>query len=254
MSSLVTAAHGAAGLGDIPVPGPPGSEKMTLGTLARINPQLAYALVGGGGAAAKLYGNCGVFNAGMLGSLCGGGFEIIDVRGCFNVGDCGSFVRGVHCQITGDLFVRAVKVTVRRPRAFAGNIFKAQSDYFNSLNSNIDVQLIIESWCKYVISDDFTPLENLPFVFECACPADFILRCNATIVAQFVNKRALAADEVPTEAIISFIAIRLPVPLSCCPMDEAFSFFSRYGVLSGTPDDRPPQLIEAQPAGLLPRS
>lgn len=113
-------------------------------------------------------------------------------------------------QICNDLWVRDLKYTVRRPLFQAGSPWKGQWDYYNSLNPNIDFTLIIKSYVDYAISPDPTPLENIVTRFDCVCPAGLVLKFGATFDSQFVNLRALAADENPTEAIVTFHALRLP--------------------------------------------
>lgn len=112
--------------------------------------------------------------------------------------------------ITRDLWIRRITYTVRRPNAFAGSIFKAQSDVFNAKNPNVDFTLTVKSFTDYVIASTPTPLETLELVFECVCPIGFVLGCAATIEAEFTLRRALAADEVPYEVCIVFWAITLP--------------------------------------------
>jgi hypothetical protein len=112
--------------------------------------------------------------------------------------------------ITRDLWVRKITYTVRRPNAFAGSIFKAQSDVNNALNPNVDFTLTVKSFTDYVIASTPTPLESLELVFECVCPIGFVLGCAATIQADFTLRRALAADEVPYEVCIVIWAITLP--------------------------------------------
>lgn len=224
------------GLGQLALPGPGG---LTLGQLALRHPRAAFALLGG--RAAPLLPDGCLLDVERL--LCAWGWEIFDLKACFAVGDCGKLVTAKLCLSTGDVLVRKVVTTVERPNAFAGNIFKAQSDHFNSLNPNIHVQLEIDSWCKYVISSDFTPLQNLPIAFECCCPQPFVLTCNATIIGRFINRRVFFPGELPTEAIISFHVIRLPVPLDACTYTESLAALTRFGVIAG-----PPQL-EQPPAG-----
>lgn len=121
----------------------------------------------------------------------------------------------VKAQITGtvetDTWIRRVTYTVRRPNFAAGSIWKAQSDYFNRLNPNIDVeQFLVKGFCNYFISPEATPLENIEAVFECVCPAGLVLTCDASIMAFFRNLRAFTSDEVPVEVIISLHGTRLP--------------------------------------------
>ncbi len=244
--------QGKSGLGRIKLPGP---DNLTLEDLAIANPRAALAMLGGPGAAAELFRRTGVIDAALLGGwCCGWGWEILDVKACFTTPACGQVVQGKFCLTTGDMLIRKVTVTVERPNAFPGNIFKAQSDFFNSQNPNIHAQLEIISWCKYVISEDFTPLQNIPIIFDCACPLDFTLRCNATIIGRFINKRAFAPQELPVEVTVSFHAIRLPVPIDTCSYADAVGFFSRFGVLAGIPELEQPPMGELRggPAGELP--
>jgi hypothetical protein len=137
--------------------------------------------------------------------------EIINVVGRFESGAAGSSVPAtLQGLLDADLWVYAITYTVRRPNAFAGNIFKGLSDFFNAKNPNIDFELIINSFCRYLIAAEPTPLENLPMIFDCDCPNMFVLKCASSIKGRFILNRALAADEIPTEAIISLIAMRLP--------------------------------------------
>jgi len=112
--------------------------------------------------------------------------------------------------ITRDLWIRKITYTVRRPNAFAGSIFKAQSDVNNALNPNVDFRLTVKSFTDYVIASEPTPLETLQLVFECVCPIGFVLGCAATIEADFTLRRTLAAEEIPYEVCIVFWAITLP--------------------------------------------
>jgi hypothetical protein len=129
------------------------------------------------------------------------------------------------------MWVRSVTYTVKRPNAFAGNIFKAQSDYFNSLNPNIDFQLTIKSYCQYVIAPDFTPLENIEQVFECVCPAGFVLGCSTNILAEFVNTRDFANDEIPTIVAVTLHAMRLPTLWGQCGFDDAVAALKEFGLI-----------------------
>lgn len=140
------------------------------------------------------------------------GWQIVNIKGRF---DTTAADRQIEAQTLGivetELWIRRVAYTVRRPQYAAGSIWKAQSDYFNKLNPNIDVNsFIINSFCRYIIADEPTPLENIEAVFECVCPAGIVLSCSANIEAFFTILRTLQADEVPTEVIISLHGTRLP--------------------------------------------
>jgi len=162
----------------------------------------------------------------------GWGWEIINLVGRFNDGAANQSVQG---QLTGivetDLWVRKVTYTVQRPNAFAGNIFKAQSDWYNRLNPNINFTLSVKSYARYMISPEPTPLENIEQVFECVCPIGFVLGCSTQMSAFFTNLRAFAADEVPTIATITMHAIRLPTRYDSCGVNQAVTALQKYGLL-----------------------
>lgn len=204
-----------------------------LGDIAQHDPKLAYTLLRSGQLTAGGYVDTG-------------GWEIINLKGTFTSPAADQTVKGqLFGTVEADLWVRRVTYTVRRPFAFAGNIFKAQSDYFNKLNPNIDFTLLINSYNRYVISPEQTPLENIETVFEAVAPAGLVLRCSANIVATFTNTRPLiptsgtpSVGEIPTEAIISLHATRLPTNVyGSCNQDMAIAMLQEMGYLPGkTPD------------------
>lgn len=198
-------------------------QKTWLGDIAQVDPRLAYVLVKSGQLAPGGYVDTG-------------GWEIINLKGVFESSEANQSVKGqLFGIVEADLWVRRVTYTVRRPLAFAGNIFKAQSDYFNKLNPNIDFTLLINSYNRYVISPQETPLENIETVFEAVAPAGLILRSAANIVATFSNTRALTTGkdgEVPTEAIISLHATRLPTGMyGSCDHDMSVALLREMGYL-----------------------
>lgn len=208
-----------------PEPKKPLSSKsriLTLGEVAQHDPRLAAALLQAPG----MVGEGGTIWA-------TGGWELLDVDATFNDVTANQSVSGDSSGIVEtDLWVRSLKYTVERPLAFAGSIFKAQSDYFNSLNPNITLQLIVNSYCRYFISPDFTPLQNIIESFECDCPAGLVFSCGGSIDATFSNRRALAADEVPTIVTLTFSAIRLPPGLySSCSYGAAVEMLRARGYL-----------------------
>lgn len=190
---------------------------MTLGMVAECNPKLAYALLESGRAPG--------------GWVDTGGWEIINVTGSFNDTTADQCVPGIfEGLVEVDFWVQKVSYTVQRPNAFAGSIFKAQSDVYNALNPNIMFKLIIKNWCEYVISPDPTPLENIVMAF--CNPTGLILRCSAGISAEFCLTRALAADEIPTRPIITLHGLRLPRGLyERCSADAARQYLIEKQVL-----------------------
>lgn len=198
---------------------------MTLGEIARWDKPLAYAL----------------YQMGTVGDQppiapaieLTGGWEMLDIAATWSAGTANQNVPGQVSGITEtDLWVKDVVYTVQRPNAFAGSILKAQSDHYNKLNPNINVQLVINSYCRYLISVDYTPLENIVTKFSCVCPQGIVLSCGATIQAFFTNLRALAADEIPTIATITMHAVRLPRGLySGCGYGQIVSVLKQAGLL-----------------------
>lgn len=173
-----------------------------IGQCAQWDPQLAWTLLQTGSCAG--------------GYIDSGGWEIFNLKGTFTDGTANETVDGViQGLVEADLWVRKVTYTVRRPEAYAGNIFKAQSDYFNARNPNIDFTLQINSYCRYLISPQMTPLENIEIAFECVCPVGLVFRASASFSSQFTLLRAVDTDngEVPMDAVITFHATRLPLGL-----------------------------------------
>lgn len=200
-----------------------------LGQIACTDPRLARALLGP------------TIRPDLLGlgvPECGSwGWQIINLVARFEAGAADQFLTArQNGIIETDLWIRQVTYTVRRPNAFAGSIFKGQSDWFNRQNPNIDFRLIVKSFCRYTIAVDPTPLENIETVFECTCPVGMVLGCSAQLEATFQNLRALAADEVPTEAIISLHGVRLPTSYTACSVEVAVKALIDAGILAGLPE------------------
>lgn len=120
--------------------------------------------------------------------------------------------------LEANLWLRAVRYTVRRPNAFqtapADLIFKAQSDWTNSQNPNIDVTLqLVTPFCRAEVSIPPTPLENMPVSFDTSFPAGFFSRSDAQINCTMVNTRdwSVTDGELPVEAIVALHCWRLPL-------------------------------------------
>lgn len=171
---------------------------------------------------------------------CGWGWEIINLAATFTALTADQTLPAqMNGVVEADLWIRKVVYTVQRPNAFAGNIFKAQSDYFNRLNPNINFTMSVKSYCRYLISEDAMPLENIEQVFECVCPVGFVLGCSSQIAMQFTNLRALATDENPTTATVSLHGTRLPTRYDSCGPKEAVARLQKYGYLKGHPEPEP---------------
>jgi hypothetical protein len=206
---------------------PPGGAgvRAWLGQLAMYDKKLAYLM------------GCNYFQSGN--PLSGMSWEIRNISGTFTALTANQIVNAsIPVGVETDLWIQKITYTVQRPNAFAGSIFKAQSDEFNKLNPDIDFELIIRSIIPYVISTDFTPLENIPNVFECVCPAGLILTCAANVQARFQNIRTLAADENPTIVTISLHGRRLPLgAYSSCSNQMANNFLVQNGICENCNDD-----------------
>ena len=209
-------------LGNPVGPGPI-AERSWLGDIALFDPVLAYTLLAGAMAPG--------------GYVDVGGWEVLNLVGRFESGAANTVVPGdFNGIIEADLWVRKVTYTVRRPNAFAGNVLKAQSDYYNAKNPNIDFTLTVNSYCRYLISPQQTPLENIEMAFEANAPAGMVLRCSSRIDAQYTLLRALADDEIPTEAVITLHATRLPNnSYGMCQRDQAAAVLQNLGYLPKLP-------------------
>jgi len=201
-----------------------------LADVAVRDPRLAYCLTRMSGA------------VGVDGCLSFGSPEIINVVGRFDSGSAGTTVQAqVQGLLDADLWIHSITYTVRRPNAFAGNILKSVSDFFNAKNPNIDFELIINSFCRYLIAATPTPLENLPMIFDCSCPVGMVLSCASSIKGHFTLNRNLAPSEIPTEVIISLIAMRLPTGVyGGCTNSVAIAALREYGLILSEPSGIPP--------------
>lgn len=134
--------------------------------------------------------------------------------------------------VATEIWVRNVKVTVRRPNAFTGSVLKAQSDVNNTQNPLIDATVLIKSFCNYIVGEDPIPLEHLEQEFDCRCRSGLVLKPMASISGQFTNLRPLASDEVPTEVVITFSGTRLPRGLyNSCTVEQVLSDLRGQGLL-----------------------
>lgn len=197
-----------------------------LGMVAACDPQLANAII----------------RPDLIGwgePSCGWGWEILNLSGTFDSGAANQQIPFQLAEgiVETDLWVRSVTYTVQRPRAFEGNIFKAQSDYFNRLNPNINFTLTVKSYCRYVISPTETPLENIEQKFECVCPVGFVLGCSSQFSGTFTTLRTLAEDEIPTIVTITLHCVRLPTRYDSCGVNKAIARLQKFGILDEMAQD-----------------
>lgn len=176
----------------------------TLGEIAARDVRLAHALI----------------QSGRVNCQPGPGFGVIEERGWQMINLIGRWESGAADpqvearlveNICADLWVCDVRTTVRRPLFAAGSLWKAQSDFYNSLNPGIDFTLVTKNNCyDLAISPDPTPFENVRGIFRSSCPFGIVLTCGATFDGLFTYTRSLTeAGVLPMEAIVTFSGIRL---------------------------------------------
>lgn len=184
---------------------------------AYFDPRLAWLLMSCG------RGNC----------IAPSGWEILNLPGRWDDGAANTSVPAhLSDRLDTDVWVRWVTYTVRRPNYLPGNVFKAQSDYFNMKNPNIAFEMQIKSYCNYFIAQDPTPLENIPMSFDCVCPAGLVLKCNSQIRVTYTNLREFTGEEIPTEAVISLHGVTLPPNLyTSCDVPTAIANLQNRGIL-----------------------
>ena len=92
-----------------------------------------------------------------------------------------------------DFYVRDMCFTIRRPNAFKGSVFKAQSDAMNMFDSGINVRLTVDGCPKYTITDDAVPLELAarPATLPDGCCISFPLTATQVLRAIFTLSRNL---------------------------------------------------------------
>lgn len=195
------------------------SKPVWLGEVAVCDPKLAWVLREMGRAVDGQPVDCG-------------GLELIPLTGSWTAGAANTQISADTAGIVeAELWVRAITYTVRRPLAFAGNIFKSVSDYFNQLQPNIDFTMEVKSYQEYLIASDPVPLETLNGSFNACCPTGLVLRCNSQVKVSFTNLRAWADAELPVDASIVLHTIRLPRGLyGMCNADAARALLTELGL------------------------
>lgn len=214
----------------------------TLSEIASFDPKLAFTLA-----------NAGQIPTGTY--LDAGGWQIVNISATFGAADAAANIPAettVKGQLTGtmqnDLWIRKVTYTVRRPNAYAGNIFKAQSDYFNAQNPNIDFQLEVDSYKRYVISSAYTPVEDVRIAFDESAPAGLVLGPQSSVQSLFINRRVFFGSQLPgnfgvgenpTQVIITMHGTRLPSDVySSVSIEEATEYLRARGIWA------PPEVVQ----------
>lgn len=104
-----------------------------------------------------------------------------------------------------DFYVRDMAFTIRRPNAFKGSVFKAQSDAENMFDSGINVRLTVDGCPKYTITDDAMPIELVarPATLADSCCISFPLTATQVLRAIFTLSRNLDPGQAnPCSAVV----------------------------------------------------
>ena len=151
-----------------------------------------------------------------------GGWEMIPLSASWTSGTVNQLVEAdTQGIVESELWVTGVEYAVERPNAFAGNVLKSMSDFFNSLQPNIDFTLQIKSYCNYLIATEPVPLQTIRTCLR-KYPAGLVLRCGSSVKATFTNGRAWGETEVPVIATVVLHALRLPDRLyGMCTSEQA---------------------------------
>jgi hypothetical protein len=137
-----------------------------------------------------------------------------------------------------DFLILSARYQVRRANAFAGSIFKAQSDVANALNSGIDATIKIEGQCpNFFFNDEPIPLEMLfdaPGVPDSSTgfPYGFVAPKCGRIKAEMTNRIPFAFDSGPVEVFMSFRGISLGCGLQTIDLPFATEELQRLGISS----------------------
>lgn len=189
------------------------------------DPRIAYAMAKGIGAGIGL---------GLS------GWEIFNIKGVFAAGDsAGKVINAIlGREVEVDLLIRKVTYTVQYPQANVGSPGQGLFAYFNKLSPNIEFELTINAIINYVISLDFTPLENIEETFECICPAGLALTASTTIQAHFRTIAAIDPAQGPVQPVITLHGQRLPYGVySSCDAGTALKWLVEHDYLTDTEYD-----------------
>jgi hypothetical protein len=166
-------------------------------SIALINPQLAYMILNG----------AGLFSTQYEISVT---YETVTVD------------QVLHGQLTERLYnptwVKEIGYTVRRPDFAEGSVFKAQSDYYTTMQPSVDVRVNItgSNRLNVPMPQGFIPLEQLP---KLAQDKLWTLPEDANVEIDFQLRRTLADTEVPYE---------VDVVLSCLEIIQGKQYMLAY--------------------------
>ncbi len=122
-------------------------------------------------------------------------WEIINLRALFETPEAGQIIPAKVCgTITRDLWLRRLTWITRRPSTSS---FKCEPH----VTPQIDVQMEIHGRVQYLISPEFSPIENLQTVFEFVALTGAILFPSTEFKVAFKNP--LILKTYPVEVVIS---------------------------------------------------
>lgn len=112
-----------------------------------------------------------------------------------------------------DFCVVDIRSTVQRPEFATGNIYKAQSDYFNALQSGIWLKMQVVGGApgrKYMITDQLVPLEVIAPNANSSgksiiCGLNSVLGYSQNVRADITLRRTYQASELPLLMAVSFV-------------------------------------------------
>lgn len=102
-------------------------------------------------------------------------------------------------QIT---IVDSVRYTIDQPTAFAGSIFKAQSDYYFALQSGIQVTMDVDGAPRYGVVPFFTPIKDAIEMLGEKWPQGWVLTYNQSIRMAFQS--TIPLPSLPTTVTVTF--------------------------------------------------
>lgn len=116
-------------------------------------------------------------------------------------------------MIAEDFFITDLVSEVERPSAFAGSIFKAQSDVNNAMNPGIHAKFQVTggpAGSKYLINENYAPLQLVaPNVNSGRksplCSQNFVLQYAQSLKGSIVLRRTYTQDELPTLVTVAMV-------------------------------------------------
>jgi len=141
-----------------------------------------------------------------------------------------------------DFLILSGRFQIRRNNAFAGSIFKSQSDVAYAINSGIDVTLKVEGQCpNFYMMDERVPIElaaDGPNMADNASsfPYGFVAPKCGRIKAEFTNTRPFVAQggqgqpQGPVEIFMAFRGISLGCGLQTIELPFAIEELQRMGI------------------------